>query len=173
MASPSLAPAARRLAFGNWRGNRTLVLEQGGRIVAELLPGETSVAVGFSPDGRLLVTGTAREYRIWETEGWREIRRVPRPLRFSNLPGVSAYSADGRWLALVMDQNRIDLMPADGARRLVSLKLPDPRLISQIRFSPDGRRLLAASSVNRIHVWELSRMVAELERLGLGVGSDF
>lgn len=136
MVSPSLAPAASRLGFGNWRGNRTWVLDEGGRTVTELLPGETSVAVGFSPDGSLLVTGTAREYRIWETQGWREIRRLPRPLRFSNLPGVSAYSADGRWLAMVMDQNRLDLVTADGSRRLASLKLPEPRLISQVRFSP-------------------------------------
>ncbi len=168
MASPAVSVGGTRLAFGSWRGDRTRVLDGvSGRTLAELLPGDASVAVSFSPDGRLLVTGAAQEYRMWDTSTWREVRRLPRPLRFSNLPGVIAFSSDGSRLALVLDQNRIDVMTGDGARRLAALRLPEPRLLSQVRFSPDGRRLLAVSTVNRIHVWDLSGMFAELEVLGL------
>lgn len=171
-ALPSLSRDAKWLAFGNWRGLKTMVWDrESGETVAELLPGVGSVSVAFSPDASRLITGSAEEYRIWDTGTWSELARLNRPPRFSNLPGKMAFSEDGSWLALALDPYRIQILSGRSGDPVATLQVASPRLWTELRLTPGERRLFASSSDHSIHVWEISLLLTELDRIGLGPGT--
>ena len=128
----SVSPGGRWIAAGNWRGNQTQVWEAGtGKIVADLLPDTESVNVLFSPRGKWLVTGTSRDYRIWSVDSWKEAARFDRPERFSNLPGIMAFSPDDSLVAAAMTQSRIQIFHMDTGKLLLTLEPPGPQSIQR------------------------------------------
>ena len=170
VAHPSMSPGGNMVAVGNWRGDRTVVWDvHSGRVITELLPGQRTVAVAFSPAAGLLVTGSSGEYRFWQTGTWTEVLKVKRPERFSNLPGKIAFSPDGSLVALVMDQTSIQLLECPGLTVIANLHLDEPQSVTGICFGPEGRRLFLSSAANQIHVWNFAPIATELSRFSIGL----
>ncbi len=169
-AHPSVSRRGGMVAVGNWRGDRTVVWDgHTGRVITELLAGERTVAVEFSPSGNLLATGSSGEYRFWETETWNEVLQVKRPDRFSNLPGKLAFSPDGNLVALVLDQNSIRVLESPTLKTIANLRLDDPQSVTGICFGAEGDRLFLSSAANRVHIWSFAPIAAELSRFSIGL----
>ncbi len=129
------------------------------------LPGAPITRVGFSPDGRWLVStgggawisavGKWERRRLWATEVW----------------GV-AWSPKSSVLALETGGGVIRLVDPATGRELAALTDPNLARANHLAFSHDGR-LLVASTTDRaaIRVWDLLTLCNELERLGLGRGA--
>jgi serine/threonine protein kinase/WD40 repeat protein len=168
IAQVSLSPDGSWVAAGNWRGAQTQVWEsKTARPVAKLLPGVRAVKVRFSPDNRFLLTGSSDDYRLWETGTWKEKWRIARPERFSHLPGEMAFASDARFAALALDHDIIEMVRTEDAEIIARFEVPESAAFTELAFTPDGEALIAATSYNQIHLWNLKLIWGELARLGL------
>ncbi|HZU35957.1 MAG TPA: protein kinase, partial [Gemmataceae bacterium] len=137
----------------------TLVLELPRDIVAH------NATVNFSPDNRWLLTGTDREYRLWQVGSWSSERVFPRDHAIS-YASAAAFTQDGRILAISASARLVRLVDIDTGLELVSLEAPDARHISSLSFSPDDTQL-AVGCNGQIQVWDLRYLRDELAALGL------
>jgi serine/threonine protein kinase/WD40 repeat protein len=168
LAMLSVSPDGRWLAGGNWRGTQARTWDLvNGKPVADLVNDTPSVSVRFSPGGKWLVAGTSQDYRIWRTSSWEEIRRIPRTIRLSNLPGIMDIAADETMMALLMNQKLIQIFQPETGNLLLSLEPPATEAFSALLFTPDQTKLLAATHGNRIFIWELRRIREQLKALGI------
>jgi serine/threonine protein kinase/WD40 repeat protein len=161
-----LSPDRRWVATGTWRGTGVKVWDANRGTLARDLAVEESADVLFSPDGRSLVTASGDEYAIWDLGSWTPRLRLPR-IQAIGLPGQAAFSPDGHVLAITTTRSLVQLVDAESGRELASLEAPEPKNISVIRFSPDGRLLIVVLGAGGIRVWDLGAIRHELESLGL------
>jgi WD40 repeat protein len=122
--------------------------------------------VTFDPKNRWLVTGTVKEYALWEIGSWRLLRRWPRKSAL-NRSGVAAFTQDGRLLAVAHSPDVVQLIdPNTGG---IVAKLPPPsRLLNRaMAFSPRGDQLAVASENGVLQLWDLNTLRRELASLGL------
>jgi WD40 repeat protein len=156
------SPDGRWVASGTWNGPDVRIWDVASRrLVKELPVGRAGVT--FSPDSRRLVTGS-QYCQVWEAGTWRELYRTPDT---GTSAGPSAFSPDGRILAVTKDQRIVVLLVADTGRVLAELEAPGSTPISSLRFSPDGAALLALEWSRQIQVWDLRRLRTELAALKL------
>jgi hypothetical protein len=130
------------------------------------LPTERYGFARFSPDGRWLMTrdGTASwsGYRLWEVDGWREVRR------FDTAGGSMAFSPDSRLLAVGDVLSVIRLVETETGREVARLTGPEPMWYSPACFTPDGTRLIAScSGETALYVWDLRLIRQQLKELDL------
>ena len=133
-----LSPDRRWVATGTWQGNGVKVWDLNRGTLARDLAVEGSADVLFSPDGRSLVTASGDEYAIWDVGSWTPRLQLPR-IQAIGLPGQAAFSPDGHVLAITTTRSLVQLVDAESGRELATLEPPEPKNISVIRFSPDGR----------------------------------
>src|SRR5262249_40309239 len=109
----------------------------------------------FSADGkRLYSSGWDRAIRCWDLSA-----RTQLPLPAGvHASGVVAISPDGRSLAYELDSGAIRLVDAERGAERLTFPLPAAEY-SQLKFSPDGRRLAAGGTIgDQVHVavWDTS-----------------
>jgi tetratricopeptide (TPR) repeat protein len=127
------------------------------------LPVEGSSWVGFSPDGRWLLT-TGGGYRLWEVGTWREGPK---------LGGVwasaaFAFSPDSKALAVEAGSGAVRLLDPDTGREYARLEDPNHDRASYLSFSQDGSQLFAsAANSPAVHAWDLRAIRAELVKRDL------
>jgi WD40 repeat protein len=158
----ALSPDGRWAASGTWNGRGVRIWDLPSRRIAKELP-VASCTVTFSPDSRLLVTGSQR-YQVWEAGTWRELYR---PTGKGAVANPSAFSPGGGVLAVVKDLNVVQLLEAATGRVLAELQAPGSTPVFGLRFRPDGTALLALEWSREIQVWDLRRLRAELAALHL------
>ena len=111
--------------------------------------GREVTGVAFSPDGRLLATGSSDQTaRIWETATGQERTRVVHD------DGVTAvaFDPDGRRLATASaDQTARIWETATGQEYL---RLSHDEGVAVVVFSPDGRRLATGSFDPNARIWD-------------------
>jgi WD40 repeat protein/tRNA A-37 threonylcarbamoyl transferase component Bud32 len=165
---PEVSSDGRWIATGCWHGPEMQVRDSRTGAIAHRLtfPLLSGCRVGFSPDDRWLVMGTAGEYVAFETETWRRAWAISRNAAGEH-PGVMAFSPDGRLLAVADSPTLVKLYRAGSAEEIATLPAPDPQMLVELAFSPDGSRLAANTEGNRAFVWDLRAIRAELSRLGL------
>lgn len=185
----ALSPDGRLVATGG-RGPEVDVrqVRPGGEAVTLRAPGDEIKALAFSPDGRRLAVGTDRDgISVFDLQG--ESARSGRPTLSFRSPDSNhfryeaaslAISPDGKLLAaglLGLREGEVRLFALATGELVATLASPaSTRAVDSLAFSPDGRRLLAASSLaEQMVLWdvasgrELKRL--EVPREGEGVGA--
>jgi serine/threonine protein kinase/WD40 repeat protein len=169
----ALSPTARWAAVGNWRGNEGASvwdLNTNER-VWQLPPGSESSRVGFSPDGRWLVTSEQDKYRFWQVGSWTPGLVIPRD-RLEPTPGPLAFSRDGRMLAIGRSAWTVQLIDQATGRELATLSAPDPQHINSLCFSPDAGLLAVATDNHVIQLWDLELIRTVLREMNLDYTGD-
>ncbi|HLK15178.1 MAG TPA: WD40 repeat domain-containing protein, partial [Fimbriimonadaceae bacterium] len=119
------------------------------------------VSCGLSRDGRLLaVSNQDGDLQVWDLVG-RSSRLLAKP--GPNASKAFAFSADDRYLVLccVQDAKLYDLKTG----RIVQVFPGNLNGLNSIDFSPDGSRMVTASSDNTARIWDPASG-RELLRLG-------
>jgi WD40 repeat protein len=133
-----------------------------GRLVKDL-PVGGACAVGFSPDGKWLVT-TGGGFRLWAVGTWKE---------GPSLGGEGVYlgfafSPDSKVLAVENETGVVRLVEVATGREYVRLDAPVQTRLCPQCFTPDGSQLIALGRESQaLHVWDLRRVRAGLKELGL------
>jgi serine/threonine protein kinase/WD40 repeat protein len=157
------SPDGRWVATSTWQGSNVKVWDTTSGMLAWELPcGNANI--GFSPDGRWLVTALDLEYRFWQVGSWKPGITIRSGAMF---PGCFAFTRDGSLLALDRGDLVLLVDPETG-RELATLEPPPefPRGIRWPSFSPDGGRL-AVPFDRFILVWDLRLIRAQLGTMGL------
>jgi WD40 repeat protein len=161
----ALSADGRWLAIGTWHGTTgTRLWDIPARRLVKVLATHDA-HVGFSPEGRWLVTGSADEYDFWEVGSWKPVRTIPRER--SGSYGPMAFTADGRMLAIAPTNLLVRLIDTATGRDLADLTGPEQQPISSICFSPHGDRLVVASRGQLLKIWDLDPLRRELAKLAL------
>ena len=118
------------------------------RLVATLTGhGNSVLSVAFSPDGKMLASGSAR-IKLWDVATQRELRTLAGR-------GVVAFSPDGRILASGSGDKAIQLWDVATGGPLRTLRGHDSPVYS-VAFSPDGRTLASGSHDKTIRLWNVA-----------------
>src|SRR5262249_24545394 len=122
--------------------------------------------VFFTPASRSLIISQGDEFRFWDVQTLRLIRRLPRDVAL--YPGQVAFSPDGRLMALEMAPAVIHLKEVATGRTVARLEDPDGDGATWQGFTPDGTRLVvAAKYASAIHVWDLRAIRTRLKEMNL------
>lgn len=114
-------------------------------------------AVSFSPDGRLLLTGSSDDtLKLWNPETGAEIRTLK---GHTSLVGEAAFSPDGKLIVSGSLDRTIRIWDVQTGAQVNS---PQGRssLVVLVRFSPDGRQIVSGTwdqgyggTGNTVRVW--------------------
>jgi len=142
---------------------------QSGECVATL--GSENAVVEFSPDDRWIAAGNRSHYQLFRVGDWQEVWRVAREGALLG-SGPCAFSPDGRELAVAKSSQTTAILEVATGRELAQLVAPRPATIKVLRWSQDGRRLVAGTMENLVQVWEMGPLRSELASLGLNWGGS-
>jgi len=167
----ALSPNGRWLAWATWHGTgiRVFDLERGGAGDGRAVfsEDEADSGVGFSPDGKWLVTATGTEYQLRSAGDWTPRQRMARESG-PGIPGPLAFNSSGSILAVVPAWNTVRLIDVSTGCELASLEMPDVHeRIQTLSFSPDDSLLVVGSVARKLHVWNLPLVRGRLAAMGL------
>ena len=128
------------------------------------LGGVSSSRVGFSPDGKWLMTSGGK-FRLWEVGTWREGRIVGESTHNYGF----AFSGDGKLLALGdAAAGVVRLVVPDTGKELARLTGPEPTRLEPQCFTLDGAHLITVGNESKeVHVFDLRAIREQLTKLGL------
>jgi WD40 repeat protein len=128
---------------GSAAGRPELVLQTGHAMRVD--------GLAFSPDGRLLASGSAdNTLKLWDTSSKREVRTLA-----GHTAGIKAvaFRPDGEWLASGGIDGSLKLWEVATGHELRSLG--GNGSISSVAFSTDGRWLAAGNMEKTVKLWDL------------------
>ncbi len=175
LASFPVAASMARIAFSpdhRWaatfsglaRGAQVFEVASGKQVQAWTADGLSTVA--FSHDGRWCAEAAFDAVTVRNTDSWATLYRVPRQSA-SDLPGLAAFSRDGRWLAITKTLRLIQLLDARTGAELASFQAPEAQMLTDLFFSADGQYLGALAADHTIQLWRLTELRRRLAELGL------
>jgi WD40 repeat protein len=121
--------------------------------------------LAFTPDGRALVSaspaadGAEDVLTFWDVQSGKELRRLRTPLAYRHDVGAAvAFSGDGRFMALGLQDTTVRLWDVAAARELRTLRGHERRsglgTIFCVAFAPDGKTLASAGSDRTVRLWD-------------------
>ena len=157
-------PPGRFVVASLWKGSGTWVRDLAGPADAwELEP--LGGFARFSPDGRSLLTGNNRGYRLWDAATWRELARLDHQLS-SDFPGLAQFAPDSRHAYLVHGHRRLARVAMPTLRREAVFEAPGEANLYALAHGASARALLAGTDDSRVFVWRLDRLDRALASLG-------
>jgi WD40 repeat protein len=162
-------PYDRWIAYGSWQPGGIWVLDLRTNNSIELERSSASFFAAFSPNGKWLVTGSPDQYHVWEVGSWaKPVYELPGYHGIAGLVGALAFSPDGTTLAIVRSSSEVELVDANkGWEEIVTLKSPDPAIISWLEFSTDGSQLAVVTQAHVIYIWDLRAIRGQLSGMNL------
>jgi len=164
----SVSPDGRWIATGQWNGRGIKVWDTRNHQSRELLSEDGIFAVRFSPDNRWLlasIVSSTEEYRSWTVASWEPCLRLPRSYG-GRLPGVMAFSPDGKLLAVETEPARLQLVNPATGQGYATLEDPGGHSALWASFTRDGARLVVLTA-NTLQIWDLRLLRAGLAEYGL------
>jgi len=118
-----------------------------------------AATVGFSPDGRWLVTG-GDSTRLWNTQSGEAGPDLGETSSW-------AFTPDSSVIAVGVQPSVIRLVAVESGRELARLTSPEGAILYPRCFSPDGARLFCYGRYDdEMHVWNLRAIEQGLHQLG-------
>src|SRR5262249_20442943 len=106
--------------------------------------------LAWLPDGRTVLTGGDRTFRLWDAATGKERFRSPEQ---DGLVESVAFAPDGKMLAVVVEaRDPVRLFDVTG-RELFRLG-GDRQKVDSVVFTPDGKSVAASGQGNTIAFWE-------------------
>ncbi|MCS6851577.1 MAG: serine/threonine protein kinase [Gemmataceae bacterium] len=106
--------------------------------------------VHFSPDGRLVLTCSRRQARLWDPGTGASVGRV---MEHDDEVLAATFSPDGQRLATASRDHKAGLWDARSGQRLGPLLVHDSPVVA-VAFSLDGRLLATACTDGQVRLWD-------------------
>ena len=163
----SISPNDRWLATGSWRGKDVRIWDLASGELVHEIPYDRDANVGFSPDGKWLVTSEV-ELTLWRTGTWEAAARLPVE-GITGTSGPIAFSPNGRLLALSPMRPWITLVDLEKLEVVARLWCPGQAVFDSLIFTPDGTRLVFPDpqAGHIVYVWDLRALRTQLAALDL------
>ena len=137
---------------------------QTGELVTTL-PTDSSV-VGFSPDGKWLGSAGVASFAIWSVGDWKQINKFTRD-EPAVTHGSIAFTRGSSEVAITRSRQQAQLRDALGDEKFADFVPPQLQSVNSVRMALDGSVLVTASATDKLQVWRLRRIRAQLQQLGL------
>jgi serine/threonine protein kinase/WD40 repeat protein/tetratricopeptide (TPR) repeat protein len=169
-----LSPDGRWVATGSWHGDGAKVWDaHTGKLLRHLTPDDASAC--FSPDGKRLVTGSKKEYILWEVPSWKRGATIIRKQGYVH--GVMAFAPDSKLLAVANSQWDVQLIDPRTGRQVATLPNSESQQVNYLGFNADGTRLAMVTTAldpgrgtsrhHELRLLELRALRRRLAEMGL------
>jgi WD40 repeat protein len=162
----AMSPDGTRLATGGWHSHSVRLWNARTGVMEREWETPSLVGIDFTPDSRALVTVQPAECRIWDLESFQAIRRFPREA--SHYPSAVAFAQDEIMMALEVSPGVVHLVETTTGHTVAKLTDPFNDRATWMSFTPDGTRLVTASTYAKtLHVWNLRLIRKQLKEMDL------
>ncbi|MCI0748506.1 MAG: hypothetical protein L0Y58_24120, partial [Verrucomicrobia subdivision 3 bacterium] len=108
-------------------------------------------SLAFNPDATLLASGSYREVKLWR----RPVNVRKSLFQLAETNSALALSADGKWIAVSLPDNSIELRET-ATRKLARTLTGHEKPVTSLKFSPSCHRLCSVSSDKSLRIWNVS-----------------